>query len=181
MLFSSVATDRWEIELFYYVGGVITISLVIPWSKEPLAEDVSCTLNPHFILLHSPLPLSLLSLPLSPPPPPDEAEKQNLPIPVQEVIEAKEYALTKGKSLVDLNRDFLERHEESLDHMIPGVCGSDARHRCQSVLKLAPPAILPPHPLPFPSLPLCFIHLLSFNLQHLRFCFGCSQTPKTLL
>lgn len=51
----------------------------------------------------------------------DDAAKQGLPGQVQEVVEANQHCLTEGRSLVELNREFLERHKDSLDHMIPGM------------------------------------------------------------
>ena len=64
---------------------------------------------------------------IHPPPPPqifiisDEAERSKLPGPVQEVIDSTLPVLTAGKSLLDLNRDFMQRHEDSLDHVILGM------------------------------------------------------------
>jgi len=48
-----------------------------------------------------------------------EAEKTMLD-PVKKVIRSFHSTITEGKSLVALNADFLERHKNSLDHLIPG-------------------------------------------------------------
>lgn len=50
-----------------------------------------------------------------------DAAKSDLPSAVREVIEEGRPSLTESKSLVDLNQDFLDRHRNSLDHMIPGT------------------------------------------------------------
>lgn len=52
----------------------------------------------------------------------DEAAQSGLPSSIQRVIDDTRPTLTGGKALVDLNRDFLEKHKDSLDHMIPGAC-----------------------------------------------------------
>ena len=40
--------------------------------------------------------------------------------PVKKVIRSFHSAITEGKSLLALNADFLERHKNSLDRLIPG-------------------------------------------------------------
>ena len=40
--------------------------------------------------------------------------------PVRKVIRTVHPTLTEGKSLVNLNADFLQRHRTSLDHLISG-------------------------------------------------------------
>ncbi len=51
----------------------------------------------------------------------DDAHKEKLPPAVREVIDSSQPILTGEKNVVDLNHDFLRRHQDSLDHMIPGM------------------------------------------------------------
>ena len=48
-----------------------------------------------------------------------EAAQADLPSAVRQLIEDARPSLTGGKSLTELNQDFLERHKDSLDHVIP--------------------------------------------------------------
>ena len=49
-----------------------------------------------------------------------EAVQSQLQGPVREVICSTCPALTQGKSLLDLNRDFMQKNRRSLGHMISG-------------------------------------------------------------
>ena len=58
----------------------------------------------------------------------DEETRLKLPDPVQQVIDSARDVLTDGKSLIELNQEFLRKHEYSLDHMISGGCGTLLNH-----------------------------------------------------